>query len=158
MPRRIKPLRVESWPARFWARANDSYAGNDLVCRGCGGSGLVNSEEVCVTCRGSGLLVPRRRTPTNLDELRAAAEFDIAWAGLDARDIRWPLDWCWVIDRVRFPIRRNVYLAGPGLAYMDGGSVVATVFRRTAALRHLNAVFRYACGENATQPVFALPW
>jgi hypothetical protein len=171
MRSKIHPRPCPDWPSLFWVRAADSCMGNDLACRRCGGRGLAFAvtddllalpveDAVCRFCRGSGLLVPRQHVPNGIAELLGVAEDGLAWVCVSSRELSWPLRIAWTIDRRRFPIKYNVYVADEDvIAFMQDGSVIAGLFREAADSRqHLEAVFRMACGDRINTPDFVVPW
>jgi hypothetical protein len=157
------------WPSLFWARAADSYLGNDLVCRRCGGSGLAAGtnadlfalsveQAVCRVCQGSGLLIPRRHVPDGIAGLLATAEDRLAWTCVASDQLAWPQPFIWVLERARVPIRDVDYADEDKVAFMICGDVAVGLFRITPNSGcHLELVFRMACGEEAERPAFVMP-
>ena len=128
MPRRrvIRPEPVPDWPSFFWGRAEGSYAGNDLECRSCIGTGLAARRRVCPRCRGSGLLVPRR-TPARWRDLTPG---EPAWTGVPSDSLNWPLPWVWEVPLVFVPGAREVCRSDDSvMAFMNCGRLVLALFR-----------------------------
>lgn len=151
--KRIRPVPV-SWPDYFWTRAESSYAGNDLECRGgCPGTGLISSRRVCPRCRGSGLLVPRR-TPARPGDLTPG---EPAWIAVGSDQLHWPLPRVWAVSLVFVPGALDLYFSDNSvLAFMNCGRLVLALFRVDEAKRHLEAGYRMAAGAGATMPGFVV--
>ena len=157
MPRRrvIRPQPVEDWPSFFWARAESSYSGNDLECRGgCGGTGLATRRRVCGRCNGSGLLVPRRM-PARPRDLTPG---EPAWVGVASDSLNWPLPWLWEASLLFVPGARDVYHADEDvLGFMSCGRLALALFRADGESgRRLEEVYRRAAGEGAVVPRFVV--
>lgn len=152
----IRPQLVEHWPSFFWSRAESSYAGNDLECRGgCRGTGLETSRQVCGRCRGSGLLVPRR-TPARPRNL---TPHEPAWAGVSSEQLVWPLPLLWQVPLTLVPGARDVYHSDDStLAFMNCGRLCLTLFRLDGdAERQLERAYRMVAGPNFEALRFVLP-
>jgi hypothetical protein len=156
MPRRrvIHPEPVADWPSFFWDRCEGSYAGNDLECRLCLGTGLASRRRVCGRCRGSGLLVPRR-TPARPRDLLLG---EPAWTGVPNEQLVWPLPWLWEVPLVFVPGARDLYFSDEDvLAYMNCGRLALALFRVDGeSERRLAEAYRVAVMAGQV-PAFGMP-
>lgn len=83
----------------------------------------------------------------------------LQWIDHTGDGLLWPAPCCWAIGRRRFPVRHDLYFSDESvLAFTMNGSVLAGLFRLDGdGPRHLAAVFRLACGQDAEPPLFLLP-
>lgn len=150
----IRPQPVEDWPAYFWGRCESSFAGNDLECRVCDGTGLASRRRTCSRCRGSGLLVPRR-TPARRRDLTPG---EPAWAGVSSDSLNWPLPWLWDVPLLFVPGARNLYHADEDVvAFMNNGRLALALFRVDGESgRRMEDAYRMAVATGRV-PAFGMP-
>lgn len=153
--KRIRPVPVD-WPEYFWTRAESSYAGNDLECRGgCLGTGLVSLHRVCPRCRGSGLLVPRRTTARPGD----LTPGEPAWTNVSNDVLVWPLPWVFELSVAFVRGARDLYHADDVvLAFMYSGRLILGLFRLDDDSQdRLGEAYQAAAGRNSVSLRFVLP-